>query len=172
MSPRAASLLLLVLAVSGCGTRVVELAASADAALPAIGNCQSFVRQDGASCRLCFSETGMVTETSCGPPLGPPPVSPVTNVPACRVTVEGDDRCILCPSLMGQEAQMTCLRCDMRAPSGAGGACRVCVWSDNPDRRCVQCYGSDGAKQEDTCDSIRGEMLVYPTRQSDAGSGA
>jgi hypothetical protein len=173
MNPPKAALVLLVLSVFGCDTRVIELAASQDAARLISGNCQPFVRQDGASCRLCFSETGMVTETTCGPPPTPPPVAPAANVPACKVTVEGDDRCILCPSpIMGREAQPACLGCDMRAPSGAGGSCRVCVWSDDPNRRCVQCYGNDGIKREDTCDGIRGEMLIYPTQQPDAGSGS
>ena len=168
--PRAAIILGVVLPVAlpvlvgigGCDTRVVELIPAPDAGGSMSVMCNLFVRDDGATCRICFGEDGTATSITCPPP--PPPV------PTCRVTVDGADRCAVCTSPMGGSAQMACLKCEPAAPSSSGGQCRVCVWSDNPNMRCLQCFAADGTRSEDGCDRVRSETFVYPTPPPDAGS--
>jgi hypothetical protein len=67
--------LLLALLLLGCDTRVVELSGSPDAGAPATAPCQTFVRDDGVPCTLCFGADGMVASTTCPP--APVPVAPV-----------------------------------------------------------------------------------------------
>ena len=51
-----------------------------------------------------------------------------------------------------------------------GGQCRICVWSDDVTRRCLQCFDQNGKTQQDDCDSLRKEMLIYPEMTTDPGT--
>jgi hypothetical protein len=178
LAPMAAAALTALLGVAGCDMRVVELVPLRDAAPPTpdaaampTGECKTFTRDDGVVCRICFGPDGMASGVICPPP---PPIGPVTppmapGAASCRVTVEGTDRCAVCPSAMGNELQMTCLACEPAAASSGGGQCRVCVWSDDPTLRCLQCFDATGALREDSCDGLRRETLVYPSGTADAG---
>jgi hypothetical protein len=167
--------------LAGCDTRVVELL-GADASVGApdasvgMAGCREFVRDDGVTCVICFDETGAVQSIRCPQPQPQPPASP-TPPPApveavCRVVREGDDRCALCPAPMTGVPQMTCLKCDMPVPDNAGGQCRVCTWSDDPNLRCLQCFDRAGTRREDSCDRVRRETFVYPPPATAADAGS
>jgi hypothetical protein len=144
--------------LAGCSTKIVELTPPGDAPV----KCNDYLRADGATCHLCFAADGTVTVNQCKPATAMdaatvPPAPPAV----CKVAVTGDDRCLAC------NTTMACLKCDAPTPASGGGYCRVCVWSDNPMQRCLQCYGDDKLRREDTCDGLRKETLLYPP---DAGA--
>jgi hypothetical protein len=175
---RAAALALIAL---GCDLRVVELLPSPDAAPPPgdaaplpddaapdtmpMAGCRDFTRDDGVVCSICFDPGGMASRVFC--PL-PPSTVPVSPAASCRVTVEGTERCV-CPSPVDNMPQTTCLKCEPPTPSGDGGQCRICIWSDNPGVRCLQCFDAAGARRDDSCDNLRREVLIYPP-PTDAGA--
>jgi hypothetical protein len=166
--PALAGALLLALA-SGCDTRVVELAGSLDAAAAMGMTCSEFVRADGVVCKLCFSANGEVTSAMCPDPA---PTVPVMTAPAtCQVTSPGDERCLLCSGGATRE-YTACLKCEPPIPRMTGGQCRICSWSDDPNTRCLQCVTRDLIRDEDSCDALRREPVIYPMGAPDAGSGA
>jgi hypothetical protein len=188
------------LLLPACDTRVVELAAL-DAGTPSA--CRDFVRTDGVTCKLCFSDgqvdnllcppapiTGTAPPNVPPPPVPPPPVPPPAPVPpppmppppvpppppappvppaTCRVTVAGDDRCLLCGPGPNGGSYQACLKCEPPLARMTGGQCRVCTWSDDPNVRCLQCFTRDGIRDEDSCDGIRREPVIYPMGTADAG---
>jgi hypothetical protein len=156
---------------SACDTRVVQLQPPVRDARPpdsTAAKCSDYTREDGAACRLCFTADGVLLTPECTGPTMTMTV-PDANVPApepapliCKVEVLADSmRCLTCPTVNNGNVNSVCLKCDARQMSSSGGVCRVCVWSDNPMVRCLQCFAEDGKTLEDGCDGLRKEKLVY-----------
>jgi hypothetical protein len=165
---RRTRLFLVILALApGCDTRVVELAPRSDAG--AAISCNEFLRADGVICRLCFSDAGQVTSASCPvlPPVAPPVMGPAAS---CQVSQGGDDRCLLCSSPNAGDYR-ACLKCEAPVARMTGGQCRACAWSDDANSRCLQCFTAEGIRDEDSCDKIRREPVIYPMAAPDAGGG-
>lgn len=150
--------LALALFTLACDTRVVQLQLQppSDPAAPGQSNsCSEFTREDGARCQLCFDGDASVTSTRCS---GAPDAAAMPGNDTCKVIRPGADRCFLCGT-----GGNVCLKCDARQPSVSGGTCRVCVWSDDPMQRCLQCFADDGSTREDNCNGLRKETLLDAT---------
>ena len=165
---RAAALATLLLAAA-CEAKVVELE------LPdAAARCEKVTRAQGSACTICFSANGRVATSDCpaAPPAPPPPVapgSPGMTVPpsppapsVCKVTPMPQGRCLVC-SEPNQPSVTACLKCGPDTSLGASGeVCRACVWSDQGQPSCLQCFATSGATTYDDCDKLRKEQIVYP----------
>jgi hypothetical protein len=122
--------------------------------------CEKVQRADGATCTLCFNPDGTVTNGSCEPVMmvPPPPVPDAAPaIPVCKVVPRSDLRCRVCSAATGDYT--ACLTCQ-EVTLIAGERCRPCVWNDQPEQRCLQCFGADGGVSHDDCDNLRKEVVA------------
>jgi hypothetical protein len=143
-----------------------------------IVKCEPIVRDDGSVCRVCYAADGSIRGGNCDPPkpdagqmvpvppgnpmnpiMVPPPPADAAVVPSkCTVIPDKQPRCLNCDR--AGMLYTTCLRCDAPIPTGLGDSCQVCVWSDLPNSRCLQCFEPMSNKTtHDDCDSLRTELL-------------
>jgi hypothetical protein len=140
--------------------------------------CEPVVREDGTVCRVCYAADGSIRSGNCDPPkpdagstnpsppgnpmnpvMVPPPPADAAPVPSrCTVIPDKQPRCLSCDR--AGMAYTTCLRCDAPIPTGLGDSCQVCVWTDLPNSRCLQCFEPMSNKTtHDDCDSLRTELV-------------